>query len=154
MWSSSATKLTTGAAVLVDGVTLVRIRGQLTIALETAAAKADGYHGAFGIGVVTVPAFTAGAASVPTPITELDWDGWLYHQFINVKAADAIAAGAAANEPGQVHNVLAVQRFDVDSKAMRKLRINDIIFAVMELTEVGTATAQWFFNCRALLKLA
>ena len=59
--------------------TLVRVRGLLHCVLTAATAVGDGYFGAVGIGLATTAAVAAGAASVPTPITELGWDGWLYH---------------------------------------------------------------------------
>jgi len=152
--SATASSLTSGVSFLVDGGTVVRLRGHLVLQLTTAAALADGFHGAFGIGVATLAAFTAGVASVPTPITELAWDGWLYHQFVSIKAGDSVIAAGASNEPGQMHSVSAVQRVDVDSRAMRKVNIDEVVYACLEVGEVGTASMAWFFNSRLLLKLA
>ena len=77
---------------------LIRTRGEFLIFLHSATALAHGYHGAFGIAKATTVAITAGAASVPTPITEENWDGWLYHRYFSVLSAGPIAAATAAQE--------------------------------------------------------
>ena len=135
--------MTTGAAAGVDGLTLVRTRGELLIRLTAASAISEGFFGAFGIGVVTVAAFTAGAASVPTPVTEETWDGWLYHTYWQCISQSA----------GVIENS-SWYRKTIDSKAMRKLAVDEIIFAVVEFTEVGTSGVSFNFNSRILMKLS
>jgi len=131
--------------VLVDGLTLVRLRGRFSFILTAAAAAGDGYQGAMGIGVTTASATAAGIASVPTPITEQDWDGWLYWQAISCHAGDATAGSRNWDQ--------ANMNIEVDSKAMRKLTEDSSIFAVFEVIEIGTATASLFFDSRILVKL-
>ena len=46
----------------------------------------------------------------------------------------------------------AALRFEVDSKAMRKQDINEGFYAAIEVTEFGTADAQWAFNSRMFFK--
>jgi len=138
-----------GVESLADGLTLVRHRGSLLLYLTSTAAQNNGFFGAFGIGVVTAQAFAAGAASMPGPLADVDWDGWFYHQFIFLRGTmltpsqnlDRLAQGPEA------------LRVDVDSKSMRKIPENMVVFIILEATESGTATMQWSYNSRELVKL-
>ena len=153
----TATGSALGAIIAVpgsDGLTLVRLRGEFLFRLDTAVGLGDGFFGAVGVGIFNDAALTVGGVtSLQTPITNEDWDGWLWHQYFAVTAADAIVAAAAANAPGQSHNVTAAVRVVVDSKAMRKVPVGQSIAVVLQVTEVPTATATWFFNSRTLAKL-
>lgn len=156
-WSegTGGTGLTSGAAsqsvILgsflqagIAGLTLVRTRGLLDIFLDgPGTADGDGFFGAFGIGIVVDAAATAGVVSMPTPITESSWDGWLYHSFLSIHNPDTTFGGS-----GAVH-----QRVEVDSKAMRKFPLDVSMFAMLEVIEIGTATFNVFWDSRVLLKL-
>jgi len=124
-----------------DGLTLLRLRGMLSFYLTAAAAAADGFQGAIGIGIASAAAITAGAASVPTPITEQSADSWIFWSpiSIHVPVASNLLAG--------------VQHHVVDTKAMRKLDDTDGIYAIVELVEVGAATIQLNFDSRILFAL-
>jgi len=137
----------------IDGQTLIRTRGEVLMYLRSASGQSDGFNGAFGIGKATLAAFTAGAASVPTPVTEEAWDGWLYHRYFALVSAGPIAAATAAQEQLQVNNVVAALRFEVDSKAMRKIDADEVFYAAIEVTEVGTSDMVWNFNSRLLVKV-
>jgi len=151
--SSSLSQLaTTAIAVGADGFTLVRTRGELNMRLGTAAASTDGFHGAFGIAIANGSAVTAGSGSIQTPLDDEAWDGWLYHRYFNLMPGAAIAA-AAAQDNDFVNATSAALRFEVDSKAMRKLNAEDSIYAIIEVVEVGVASMAWAFNCRQLVKL-
>ena len=131
----------------VDGLTLVRLRGRLSAVMTGTSSIAGGVTGAFGIGVATLAAVTAGITSVPTPITEQAWDGWLYWMPFQLHTVTA-TIGDAVNA--------AVVRMDweIDSKAMRKLKEEDAIYAVIETSvELGSSNTQVFFDSRILLKL-
>ena len=133
--------------------TIVRIRGSCEIFLTAATAQADGFAGALGIGIVTSQAFAAAVASVPTPMTELDWDGWMWHQFFHVHAG-GIIDGSVAGDQDQVNAVAAAVRFDIDSKAMRKQNDQETLMGVIEMgTETGTASARFAADTRILVKL-
>jgi len=133
---------------------LVRTRGDLSLFLSVAADVA-GFHGAFGIGVIGSPAFTAGVASVPTPITEEGWGGWLYHRYFSCFAGGAIATATAAQQADQVNATSGALHIEVDSKAMRKLDVNETIYAALEVVLQGASgTLRWTFNSRTLFKLA
>jgi len=139
-------------SILADGVTLIRTRGRLQLYLEAATSGRDGFSGAFGIGVATTAAVVAGAASVPTPITEQDWEGWLFWTAIQLHAGDPIT-GDAVVDADLVNVQTAVQIVDIDSKAMRKLGEDMTIYGALEVTEVGTATLDWSVDSRMLFKL-
>ena len=143
---------TIGAGPVEDGITLIRTRGELLVQLVTASASGGGFFGAFGIGIVTAAAFSAGVASVPTPITEEGWDGWLYHRYLNV-ITSGIIDGSVAADHDFILSQGGVFRVEVDSKAMRKHTVDDVVFCCMEVTEGGTSTGRWLFNSRLLAKL-
>ena len=129
--------------LVVDGHTLVRTRGVYELVLKTAATVGDGFHGALGIGVVTEPAFSVGVTAIPTPISEVEWDGWLWHEFFSLTSPTVT--------PGE--NSASVIRMPIDSKAMRKVGINEVIYAAIEMTEIGVATLDARLNTRILFKL-
>ena len=138
----------TGSAILGLGVqtgqanTITRTRGYLQALIASAGSVGDGFTGAFGIGLVSLPAFTAGIVSMPTPVTEVDWDGWLWHQFFSVHTLNSTPFGDSAS-----------YETDVDSKAMRKFTDEIVMFAAVEVTEIGVATLDVFFDSRVLLKM-
>ena len=142
----------TAVQAAVDGLTLIRTRGELLMYLKTATSARDGFYGAFGIAKATSAAVLAGAASVPTPITEEAWDGWLYHRYFSLIAPGPIAAATAAQETLQNAGNISSLRLEVDSKAMRKWDVDEAIFACIEVVEIGAADMDWFFNCRLLTK--
>ena len=141
----------TSAALLGSGVTfgssgtVVRQRGALSAFLDSYTNAGDGFHCAVGIGIVSSAAFTAGIASVPTPITEAAWDGWMYHRFFDLHGSEA--AGSTAI--GGIESV----DFEVDTKAMRKVSDEMTVFAALEVVELGTASLGVYFDSRMLLKL-
>ena len=142
-----------GAQVNLDGFTLVRTRGEFVAQLRSASAIANGFSGAFGIGIVTDAAFAVGVTAVPTPVTEADSDSWLYHRFFSCIAGAPIA-GAAMQDEDAVNPTGAAVRFEVDSKAMRKTGEKEsTIYAAIEVTELGTAAIDIMFNSRLLFKL-
>ena len=141
-----------GTSVIVDGFTIIRVRGRFHAYLTNANSANEGFSGAFGIGVVTTAAFVAGAASVPGPVTESAWEGWMFHQWIQMLSPAPMDGGVAADLDQQAAQT-AVQIFDIDSKAMRKFRSDETIFGCLEVVEAGTATMRWHLNSRMLLKL-
>ena len=111
--------------------------------LENVANAGEGMQGAFGICVVQDAAFTAGVASLPGPISEMNSEAWLYHSIVGVHAHNATET--AFNES-------SVFDLTVDSKAMRKLDEETVVVAVLEVVELGTAVLDVFFDSRVLLK--
>ena len=137
----------TGLLLTLDGGTLVRTRGAGLLTLNATSQVHGGAIGALGIGVCTLQAFNAGVASVPTPIAQIDWDGWLWHQAFNVASITATISDG-------VNAVGCTQRVEIDSKAMRKVPENMVVFGAMEIgTELGTAVVTFDATCRCLVKL-
>jgi len=125
--------------------TIIRTRGLFDAFLEGArTADGDGFFGAVGIAIATSAAVTAGIGSVPTPITEQSWDGWLWHSFFSVHQADITFA------PGGSES----QRIEIDSKAMRKHENAMTVYAAIEVVETGTAVLNVRLDTRQLIKLA
>jgi len=146
---SSVTSLILGGAIepTSGGLTLVRTRGILELVLNTTSAIGSGFHGASGIAIVSSDAFAAGAGSIPNPISDVSWDGWLWHQFFDIHSVTATIADGA--------NAASVyRRIEVDSKAMRKFGLNDAMVWMLETAaEVGTAAMNVHADSRILIKL-
>ena len=142
--SSSAAFVGGGTQPTVDALTVVRLRGELLLSLVSAVNPLDGFRGAFGVGIVSLPAFTAGIASVPTPITEEGDENWLYHRYFTLFTGD----GTEANFFGP-----SFARIEVDSKAMRMAGVDKVFYAAIEVVEVGSAVMDVSFNSRFLNKL-
>ncbi len=135
-----------GVAANLDGVTVIRIRGQLDFFLTSVAAAIEGFHGAFGICVVNEDAFAVGSSAIPDPLADQLWDGWMYHHFFDVHAiTGTIADGVNAQ--------VAHQRIEVDTKAMRKTPTEEVVVGKLEVVENGTAVMNVFFESRMLVKL-
>jgi len=134
---------------LVEGVTLIRIRGYFSVRLTLATATLDGWAGAFGIGIASLAAVTAGVASVPTPLTEQGAENWLYWQAFEVKGQQLFSTGGG---PGLEQHGTYVNK-EIDSKAMRKFPTDMSVYAIVEMVEVGTAGVQIHHDSRVLAKL-
>lgn len=128
---------------LQEGLTIVRLRGELII--STSGTSGDSADLAVGIGIATSEAHAVGVTALPSPITDGDWNGWFYHRWCSSIST------ATVNVSSQSLNF----RFDVDNKAMRKLLVGTVMFAVMEMdNEAGTGiTASVILNTRVLFKL-
>ena len=135
----------TGFQVVDNGITLVRTRGELLVSLLTASATGDGFLVAAGLCVVSENAFNAGVASVPDPLADMDWEGWFWYKTTNLLAA---AISPLGNELGATIN-----RIEIDSKAMRKIKSTDVIVGVIGTTENATATMNSALDTRMLFKL-
>ena len=146
------TALNLAAEFLRDGLTVVRQHGELMMYLESASAARDGYAGAFGVGIAEAKAIAVGVTALPGPIAEMDWDGWLIHRIFSIRTP-AVLVGAASEDVDALLPVTGAVRFEIDSKSMRKVGIGDTLFAVIEVTEVGTAVMQVNWNSRVLVKL-
>ncbi len=144
--AAGTTIISTGASL--GGVlTLVRIRGELTVWLEAVGTIGDGFTRVHaGIGIVSTDAFTAGAASMPTPIGDADW-GWLWYY------AGGVIAGFSVTESENTGPISQI-RIPIDTKAMRKMTPNETVFGAVQFhTEIGVATASFVMNTRMLSKL-
>ena len=141
-FTASTTAFVGSAVVPVqEGMTIVRLRGRLRTYLKTAMASGDGFQGAFGIGIAPTVGVASGVGAVPSPITEQDSENWLYWTPISIHGGVNLQDETSMN-------------IEVDSKAMRKFTDDEIsLYAMIELIEIGAATADLFFDSRILLKL-
>ncbi len=142
--SSMAQLVPTVAVPAVDGLTIVRIRGEFLAYLVTVGSNNDGFEGAVGIGIVTDEAIAAGVAAVPTPFSDEDDELWLWHSFFHI-------IGASTSSPSQ--QPAATVRIQVDTKAMRKIPIGNTLFAAVEVVESGVVSGESHLHTRLLVKL-
>ncbi len=135
---------TTGQAAGAD-FTVVRLHGSLLVYLRTAGgAVAEGFAWAMGVCIVSQNAFGAGVASIPSPITDIDWGGWFVHEQGMLITPEAALANYGPE----------FERRPIDSKAMRKMHVSDTVVACFETTESGDGSAMdAFFESRMLVKL-
>ena len=129
---------------LVDGLTLIRIRGEFLFFVTSGDANGAGFTGAVGIAVVENNAVAAGIGSLPTPLTDAGDEMWVWHSFFH-----AIVASTAS--PSQ--QPAATLRLVIDSKAMRKNPVGTTLFAAVEVAESGVAVAESHLQTRVLDKL-
>ena len=130
-----------------DGLTIIRLRGEAELFLSVVTSVGDGFAAfAMGIGIVSSQAFAAGGASMPAPLTNTTWDGWMWHY----SGAGLFGQSTTELAAGPIDAV----RIPIDSKAMRKVGSNEVIFGAVEMgVETGTATAVFTANSRMLFKL-
>ena len=137
----------TGIQTGQDGNTIVRIRGEALLWLLTATAGGDGFQVGMGICLVSDEAFAIGATAIPSPATDDDWDGWMWHRTVMLYSRsplDGTDAGVGVGPSARV---------EIDCKAMRKFEEGYTVCAVMEFTEHGTAVLEFTGRTRMLIKL-
>ncbi len=122
--------------------TIVRLRGLFLVRPSDYSADLD-MQGALGIGMVSDQAFAAGAASIPGPWTDPDWDGWFVWQPWALRNEFASAVGNQTADSALVQIL--------DSKAMRKVKANETL-VVMAESQAGAVIVETPF--RLLVKLA
>ena len=140
--ATSKTLWSSGITSAEGEITLVRTRGFIHYFLNSAAAQGDGFFGAVGLGQTTAQAFAAGSASIPGPLTQAGWDGWFWHSYFDVRLAET-----------GLFNSFAHQRIEIDSKAMRKVNSDLVIFGMTEVIESGTAVLEMHGDTRQLFKV-
>ncbi len=152
---TSSAILGAGVSPLTPSLTLVRTRGEVLLLLTAAANPGSGFTGAVGIGKANLAAFTTGGiTSLPTPIEEMNWNGWLWHQIFSLIASDTLS-GSASVDTDFPNAVSAVARIPIDSKAMRKISDEEVFFCAIEIfLQGGSGTLRVAVNSRMLFKLA
>ena len=134
----------TGLAVA-ESITLVRTRGQLMVHFDPTTAN-DVVRVGFGLGIFSNDAFGIGITAVPGPLTDAGWD-WVYHKLFMM--GPVFSATETDNSINQ--NVM----FEIDSKAMRKMKDNQTLGWVGEMQVVsGGGTIDFSATARHLFKLA
>jgi len=144
--STSSNLFPIGITALDPGVTAIRFHGSLLLGLVTAVAS-GGFDWAFGIAIVSENAAGVGITAIPTPIADEDWDGWMVH-----RTGSLIAISSAV--PSEWVSVNVSERVELDSKAMRKFKQTDVMVAVLDVEESGTAAMRAFLRSRILVKIA
>jgi len=145
-FDSSDENAFSGLNIIADGLTLVRTRGSFSAYLTAATATSDGFHGAFGYWHCFLAGLFGRNFVASASARSVNWDGWLYHRFFDCHLGDSIGGGGSNQAPGAV-------QFEVDSKAMRKVSVNEVFVAVVQVSETPTAEIDVFFDSRMLFKL-
>ncbi len=151
-WLGSADRTSTtalgGNAVLMDQTfpfgepaTIVRTRGTLWVASDQVAATEDVF-GAMGMAVVTDAAAAIGITAVPLPSSASDDDAW----FVWLPWLTGIRVASAVGFQDRTFS-----RFDIDSKAMRK--VHDGSTAVVVFENDVAQGIQFALQFRMLIKL-
>ena len=146
--TETSTLVPTGIAATLPGLTLIRVRGEMYLALTTAAAAFDGFGRiACGLAIVSENAFTVGGAgSVPDPLIDVGWEGWLWH-WMGSLATNTAFTLPSNNGPSSVRVV-------IDSKSMRKWKETDVLCGVVSTDdEISSTTLRTSLNTRVLVKL-
>ena len=129
------------AALSMLAPTLVRVRGNVTV-FPSAFSTDSIWEGAYGLGIVSDEAFTAGAASLPRPHDDDDWPGWVVHGYFQGKFETQSAVGQW---------VLPIN-YTIDSKAMRKIGPGETVVWVVE-SNLGPAL-EFVLSARVLMMLS
>ena len=135
-----------GGAASEDGLTLARLRGDLYVRMIAAAASGDIMSGWVGIGITSTQGFAIGVTAVPTPVTELAEENWIWMHHWSV---EAVQDAEVLNRGG-----LGGYHVPIDTKSMRKLNIGDVMYAAVEASSTsGTPVASFELDTRALVLL-
>ena len=133
----------TGAALAdVLPATIVRVRGELSVASDQDAANEFPF-GAMGFHVANENARAAGAGSLLRPVTDAAADNWFVHQFFHAGNFGASTGSLFANP---------WHRYQFDSKAMRKIQDGDAI-VVMVQNSSSADGLRYSIEFRILFKL-
>ena len=137
----NATLLTMGAAniqsiglgsleLTVPAATLVRTRGSFSVRWRVSGASNNRGNGAFGMIVASNEAVGVGLSALPSPLTEIENDWFVYVPFTLIKSATAV----------EVNDLATVQHIPFDSRGMRKLKLGESLVGVVEFTQVNGTT--------------
>ncbi len=102
--------------------TILRVRGNIAVQTTPDAASDDDVLG-LGLIIVSDASAAIGGSSVPGPIAD-PASPWIWHQYVPFLASTTAIAGDA---------ILQEARVEIDSKAMRKLGINETAVLVGEM---------------------
>jgi len=134
--SASGIQLVAGLSFAAPA-TILRCRGDVMFALDATKQVGDQAKVAIGLGIVSTDAFTVGGSAVPDPAGEADYP-WLYW------TERTLVASVAAGEESQGSSV---DRFQVDTKAMRKVRPGETLTWITQFVDlVGAPVTDLFFS--------
>jgi len=120
------------------------LRGELLVSASPNAAG-DGDVAAFGFIVVSEAAAAVGGTSVPGPILNPEAD-WIWHSYVPLRSLAATAADDTA--------IGCFSRVLIDSKAMRRVKKDQEVIFVTELSTGEFASVIVTGGIRALVMLA
>ncbi len=143
--SDTAQVLAAGAFILDQSLlapglvpsTIVRVRGTLWVASDQASASEEPF-GALGFSVVSDPARLIGITALPTPITDEGSELFFVYQAFQT----FFATGQG----------VVWQRYDFESKAMRKFEDGEAIVVTLENASAAFGL-EYLLKFRLLLKL-
>jgi len=132
------------ASLAIRPFTIVRTRLAISF-LSDQVASSEFTQAVLGMQVVTEAAATAGIASIPTPITEVNADFFVYKPMFS---QILFATGVGFQE-----SVGDAAMYVVDSKAMRKVGIDDDVAQTLEVRQGATLGVDIAIEGRFLIKL-
>jgi len=112
-----------GFILTVPAATLVRTRGILGAAVTISGANNNIITGVFGLMIVSAEAFLAGAASVSTPLDDIE-RAWVVWQPFSVYADGTTLGESSGRAAFDVQHI--------DSRGMRKMKLDDTLAPVVE----------------------
>ena len=125
--------------------TIVRIRGEVLVTLLSSAAVPSSTFVFLGIKLASQAAFGASAVEVPGTDIGSDWIWW------KTVALVLLTGGTVASPNGDGRN--SNVRFEIDSKAMRKVRSNEqLVLVAQNIASESTTTVGIDGGVRVLLK--
>ena len=129
------------------GLTLVRIRGSISLWLEVVTTVGDAFGDVgVGIGIVSDDAFAIGATAMPGPLSDPGWD-WMFVEYLSAMVGRSVSESELVGPLGEV-------RVPIDTKAMRKVKPNQTVFGMVETEdEIGAVTLVYSAMTRMLSKL-
>ena len=107
--------------------TIVRTHLEVQFGSDQIAAS-ETQFGAVGMAVVSDQAAAAGVSAVPTPDTDAASDLWFLHQYLQNTVDFGDATGFIMQGD---------RRYQIDSKAMRKVNDSEDVILVAELNNIG-----------------
>jgi len=116
--------------------TILRIRGSLLFPKNEFMVEPQGLTKQFSFGIGVTGISDNVVSSYPAPISDVDWDGWMFLRGSAVAPVDSV---------GSV----------IDIKAMRKVNDGEALFAMAEVVTNtnGISTGSFLFDIRVLLLL-
>ena len=141
--AASTAVLDATAVPVAEGETIVRVRGEIIVGSDQAAVN-ERWAGALGFCIASDQAVTAGIASLPTPYSDQDFDGWFVHRYFGGEFLFLDSTG--------VQGLGRMDRFAFDSKAMRKFAQGQTLCVIVENgAAVGT---NYWLQYAVLFKVA
>jgi len=128
-----------------DGMTLTRVRGEITCFMAVPSALYNASMGAAGMFIMDSAAFAFGAAAALDPIDDAASEDWLWHQYMPMSPI-----GAAVEFQNQGTQAF---RWTIDSRAQRKVNAGDLLVLVMSHEGLGAGALVFMAGSRVLLKM-